>query len=54
MYVWTGMSKSHLRCRHFSVTGRFERLKEVAFEYAYLLKCNSLPEAPLKGVTQAA
>ena len=42
------MTISFFYCRHFSVTGRFERLKEVAFEYAYLLKCNSLPEAPLR------
>lgn len=34
--------------RHFSVTGRFERLKEVAFEYAFLLKAMCLPDSPLK------
>jgi hypothetical protein len=25
---------------HFSVTGRFERLKEIAFEYAFLFKAS--------------
>ena len=33
--------KMDLGAGHFSVTGRFERLKEVAFEYAFLLKCAS-------------
>lgn len=31
--------KCELGAGHFSVTGRFERLKETAFEYAFLLKC---------------
>eukprot|EP00879_Flechtneria_rotunda_P031341 GHRR01034226.1.p1 GENE.GHRR01034226.1~~GHRR01034226.1.p1 ORF type:complete len:476 (+),score=159.51 GHRR01034226.1:242-1669(+) len=30
--------KTELSAGHFSVTGRFERLKETAFEYAFLLK----------------
>ena len=39
--------------RHFSVTGRFERLKETAFEFAFLLKTlglleSSMPAAPSK------
>ncbi|GAX79477.1 hypothetical protein CEUSTIGMA_g6918.t1 [Chlamydomonas eustigma] len=38
--------KMELGAGHFSVTGRFERLKEVAFEYAFLLKVSSMTEAP--------
>lgn len=34
--------KCELGAGHFSVTGRFERLKEVAIEYAFLLKCQGM------------
>jgi len=34
--------KMELGAGHFSVTGRFERLKEVAFEYAFLLKVQGM------------
>ena len=37
----------HDSFRHFSVTGRFEKLKEVAFEYAFLLKTDTLAADPL-------
>ncbi|KAI8471644.1 MAG: prolyl oligopeptidase [Monoraphidium minutum] len=42
--------KTELGAGHFSVTGRFERLKEVALEYAFLLKtAGQLADAPLPG-----
>ncbi|KIY99303.1 oligopeptidase B [Monoraphidium neglectum] len=42
--------KTELGAGHFSVTGRFERLKEVALEYAFLLKtAGQLSTQPLKG-----
>ncbi|KAF5841230.1 hypothetical protein DUNSADRAFT_13875 [Dunaliella salina] len=34
--------KMDMGAGHFSVTGRFERLKEVAFEYAFLLKTQNM------------
>lgn len=34
--------KTEMGAGHFSVTGRFERLKEVAEEYAFLLKTTGL------------
>lgn len=37
--------KCELGAGHFSVTGRFERLKEIAEEYAFLLKCNGMLDA---------
>lgn len=40
--------KCELGAGHFSQSGRFDRLKEVAIEHAFLLKCVGLLEAPLK------
>ena len=39
--------KIEMGAGHFSVTGRFERIKEVAHDYAFLLKAMALPESPL-------
>lgn len=42
--------KCEMGAGHFSVTGRFERLKETAFEYAFLLKtAGMLDSKPLPG-----
>lgn len=42
--------KTIMGAGHFSVTGRFEKLKETAFEYAFLLKCQGmLGVKPLPG-----
>ncbi|WIA19863.1 hypothetical protein OEZ85_005766 [Tetradesmus obliquus] len=47
--------KCELGAGHFSVTGRFERLKETAFEYAFLLKtAGMLAVQPTAGSTKAA
>ncbi|KAF8063007.1 dapb1 [Scenedesmus sp. PABB004] len=47
--------KCEMGAGHFSVTGRFERLKETAFEYAFLLKTAGLAAAaPLPGSAAAA
>ncbi|GBF88888.1 oligopeptidase B [Raphidocelis subcapitata] len=49
--------KTELGAGHFSVTGRFERLKEVALEYAFLLKASGQLDAqpaPGSGATAAA
>lgn len=36
-------AQTEMGAGHFSVTGRFERLKEIALEYAFLLKTRVLP-----------
>ncbi|KAJ9515594.1 hypothetical protein QJQ45_021712 [Haematococcus lacustris] len=47
--------KMEMGAGHFSVTGRFEKLKEVAFEYAFLLKVQGmLRTQPLPGSAAAA
>ncbi|GIL43661.1 hypothetical protein Vafri_1337 [Volvox africanus] len=49
--------KTEMGAGHFSVTGRFEKLKEVAFEYAFLLKTLDMLDVPLAGTeptTEAA
>ncbi len=38
--------KCELGAGHFSVTGRFERLKETALEYAFLLKTQGRTRTP--------
>ncbi|GLC51718.1 hypothetical protein PLESTB_000532400 [Pleodorina starrii] len=45
--------KTEMGAGHFSVTGRFERLKEVAFEYAFLLKTLGMLQVPLAGAEGA-
>ena len=40
--------KCDLGAGHFSQSGRFDRLKEVAVEYAYLLKVQSMLDVPLQ------
>ncbi|EFJ49956.1 hypothetical protein VOLCADRAFT_73990 [Volvox carteri f. nagariensis] len=44
--------KTEMGAGHFSVTGRFEKLKEVAFEYAFLLKTLGLLDVPLAGSSE--
>ncbi|KAG2423507.1 hypothetical protein HXX76_015255 [Chlamydomonas incerta] len=39
--------KTEMGAGHFSVTGRFERLKEVAFEFAFLFKVLGMMDKPL-------
>lgn len=46
--------KTEMGAGHFSVTGRFERLKEVAFEYAFLLKTLGMTNVPAAGAAAAA
>jgi hypothetical protein len=49
--------KTELGAGHFSVTGRFERLKETALEYAFLLKAAgqlALEPAPGSGSVDAS
>ena len=40
--------KCEMGAGHFSQSGRFDRLKEVAQEQAFLLKCTGMLDAPLK------
>jgi len=40
--------KLEMGAGHFSTTGRFERLKEIAVEHAFLLKCLGMQDTPLK------
>jgi len=49
--------KMEMGAGHFSVTGRFERLKEIAFEYAFLLKAQGMthtPATPSRGAVSSA
>ena len=46
--------KCELGAGHFSQSGRFDRLKEVAVEYAFLLKCTGMAAAPLRPSTAPA
>ncbi|KAG2483154.1 hypothetical protein HYH03_017946 [Edaphochlamys debaryana] len=46
--------KTEMGAGHFSVTGRFERLKEIAFEYAFLLKTLGMTRVPLAGAGAGA
>jgi oligopeptidase B len=45
--------KCEMGAGHFSQSGRFDRLKEVAVEHAFLLKCVGMLEAPLTPSGQA-
>ena len=40
--------KCDLGAGHFSQSGRFDRLKEVAIEFAFLLKVSGMAETPLQ------
>ena len=40
--------KCEMGAGHFSQSGRFDRLKEVAIEHAFLLKCCGMLEAALR------
>lgn len=40
--------KCEMGAGHFSQSGRFDRLKEIAVDYSFLLKCMGMIDAPLK------
>lgn len=40
--------KCEMGAGHFSMSGRFDRLKETAMEFAYILKCLGMLDTPLK------
>ena len=44
--------KCDMGAGHFSQSGRFDRIKELAIEYAFLLKCQGLRGAVPKGSAQ--
>lgn len=41
--------KTHMGAGHAGASGRFERLRERAFEYAFLLEALEVPDAPANG-----
>ena len=44
--------KCDMGAGHFSQSGRFDKLKEVALEYAFLLKCTGLLSAVPAGAAK--